>query len=85
MLSPDNIYDNMSGQNCVFGNNTNNIDNEVIFLHDIKKWLVDEDPRVIEMVELIYFHDYSVKAAAEIVGLSGAGANMKLKDLSKNK
>lgn len=52
---------------------------------DMQKWLKDEDPRVVKIVELMYFHDYTVKAAAEQVGLTGAGANLKLKCLKNNK
>ena len=61
------------------------LDDEAIFMCDMGQWLNDEDKRVVKIIELIYFGDYSIKAAAEKVGLSGAGANMKLKNLAKNK
>jgi RNA polymerase sigma factor (sigma-70 family) len=61
------------------------VDDDVIFKHDMCKFLETADPRIIKIFELMYFHDYSIKAAAEEVGLSGAGANMKLKNLQDNK
>lgn len=61
------------------------VDEDVIFKHDMQKFLDTADPRIVKIFELMYFHDYSIKAAAEEVGLSGAGANMKLKDLQENK
>jgi hypothetical protein len=82
MLSPNGLYENFYD---AVHDQIHSIDDDAIFSHDIKNWLSKEDPRVVRIVELIYFHDYSVKAAAEKVGLSGAGANMKLKELSKNK
>jgi len=61
------------------------VDEDVIFRHDMLNFLETADPRIVKIFELIYLHDYSIKAAAEEVGLSGAGANMKLKDLQYNK
>ena len=61
------------------------LDEEVIFRHDMQAFLETADPRLVKIFELIYFQDYSISAAAEKVGLSGAGANMKLKDLQDNK
>lgn len=86
MLTPSGLYENCNDSNTLTINNEpEQIDEDAIFTLDMKNWLKDEDPRVVKIVELIYFKDYSIKAAAEEVGLSGAGANMKLKDLSKNK
>lgn len=86
MLAPAGLYENCNDDNIPgIQNEIKDIDDNVIFTHDVQNWLKNEDPRVVKIVELIYFRDYSIKAAAEEVGLSGAGANMKLKELSKNK
>lgn len=61
------------------------LDEEVISSYDLKKWLDEEDPRVAKIIELVCFKDYSIKAAAEQVGLTGAGANIKLKELKNKK
>jgi RNA polymerase sigma factor (sigma-70 family) len=81
-IDDDSHVDMSAGEHYSFiRNETKTLDEEVIHTHDIKAWLESEDPRIVKIIELIYFHDYSIKAAAEEVGLSGAGANMKLKDL----
>ncbi len=86
MLRPGGLYENMPDyQDPIIGDEAECIDESVIFMHDMRKWLENEDPRVVKILELIYFQDYSIKAAAEEVGLSGAGANMKLKELANNK
>jgi len=63
----------------------NHPDDKIIYMHDIQKWLEKEDPRTAEIVKLICFQDYSISAAAEKVGLTGAGVNMKLKSLKSKK
>lgn len=63
----------------------NHPDDKIIHMHDIQKWLEKEDPRIAKIVELVCFQDLSIKAAAEQVGLTGAGANMKLKSLRNKK
>lgn len=75
--SPNDFSRILDGESC--------IDKDVIFMHDMRKWLENEDPRVVKIIELYCFHDYSIKAASEAVGLSGAGGNMKLKELAKNR
>lgn len=85
ILAPSSLYENCNGSLAPIHNKKEVVDDGVIFTHDMQNWLKNEDPRVVKIVELIYFRDYSIKAAAEEVGLSGAGANMKLKELSKNK
>lgn len=60
------------------------LDDSVITMHDIGKWLKDEDPRVVKIIELVCFEDYSVSNAAKQVGLTGAGASLKLKNLKNN-
>lgn len=61
------------------------VDEQVITREDMNILLENEDPKIAEMVRLIYFYDYSIKAAAEKVGISSAGANIKLKKLQDNK
>lgn len=65
-------------------NYRSSMDENIIKSHDIQKWLSTEEPLVVKIVKLICLHDYSIKAAAEKVGISGAWANIKLKNL-KNK
>lgn len=55
-----------------------------MFVSDLEKVLENEDPRVAKIIRLHCFCDYSIKAAAEQVGLTGAGGNLKLKKLAKN-
>lgn len=86
-LSPNRFYEDFSDIHTDFGamlDDTYPVDDHAIFLHDMKNWLYNEDPRVVRIIELYCFHDYSIKAAAEEVGLSGAGGNMKLKELARN-
>lgn len=61
------------------------LDEEVIYISDLQKWLQDEDPRVVKIIELVCFNDYSITDAAKQVGLTGAGASLKLKNLKKKK
>jgi len=61
------------------------LENHVILKHDIEKWIKSEDPKVLKLVELVCFEDYSIKAAAEIVGISNTGANNKFKKLKRKK
>jgi len=57
------------------------LDDSVISSCDIQKWLANEEPMVVKLIELICFHDYSLKAAADHVGISRAWADIKLKKL----
>jgi RNA polymerase sigma factor (sigma-70 family) len=84
-LMPGTRDNTLEFKDFTMNNNITNIDDNIIFICDINKWLKNKDPRLIRIIELIYFNDYSIKAAAEEVGLSSAGANIKLKELSKNK
>lgn len=84
-LMPGSQDNALEFRDFTMNNNITNVDDNIIFMCDIGKWLRNEDPRLIKIIELIYFKDYSIKAAAEEVGLSSAGANIKLKELSKNK
>ena len=54
-------------------------------LDNLIESLSEIDPRLVKIIELVAIQDYSVKAAAEKVGLSGAGASVKLKKLKDNK
>lgn len=74
----------MLDESDLFQQHSPSLDDNVITICDIQKWLADEDPRVIKIIELVCFKDYSVRAAADEVGLTGAGASLKLKNL-KNK
>jgi len=76
--------DDISDESDLLQQNEGALDDSVITMHDLQKWLADEDPRVVKIIELVCFKDYSVRAAAEEVGLTGAGASLKLKSL-KNK
>ena len=60
------------------------IDEQVIRDYDIQSWLKNEDSETEEMIKLIYFKDFSIKMAAEKVGISSAAANTKLKKLQNN-
>lgn len=77
------IYTNT--QEVVISDEVELLDEGVLRICDMQKWFEDEDPRVVKIVELMYFHDYSITAAAKEVGLTGAGANMKLKNLKNKK
>lgn len=61
------------------------LEDVVISKHDFEKWMESEDPQIRQLVELICFKDYSVKAAAEAVGISHTGASNKLKKLKRKK
>lgn len=43
------------------------------------------DYKTSKIIELVYFRDYSIKDAAEAVGLSGWAASMRLKNLARKK
>jgi hypothetical protein len=58
---------------------------DIIKSQDLEKWLEQEDPRVIKIIELMCLYDYSVSSAAKQVGLTSAGANLKLKSLRRKK
>jgi RNA polymerase sigma factor (sigma-70 family) len=57
----------------------------VNFRLSLKKLLSKIDDKTAKIVELVYFEDYTIKDAAEIVGLSGWAASMRLKNLSKKR
>jgi DNA-directed RNA polymerase sigma subunit (sigma70/sigma32) len=57
------------------------LDENVIMSYDVQKWLATEDPLVVRLIELICIRDYSLKAAADEVGISRAWADVKLKQL----
>ena len=76
-------YINM--QESIISDEITPIDDEVLGACDMQKWFQDEDPRVVKIVELMCFHDYSLTAAAKEVGLSGTGAGMKLRNLKDKK
>lgn len=87
----DNFYDgdftnpdDISDESDILQQQSAPLDDSVITMHDLQKWLADEDPRVVKIIELVCFKDYSVRTAAQEVGLTGAGASLKLKGL-KNK
>jgi len=69
----------------IIGNKQVSVEDQVILKEDMSSLLEDEDPKLVEIINLIYFQDYSIKAAAEKVGISSAGANIKLKKLQDNK
>jgi len=76
-------YINM--QDPIISDKIKPLDEEVIHMYDMEKWLEDEDPRVVKALELMYFHDYSISAAAKEVNLTGTGLSMKFKDLKNKK
>jgi RNA polymerase sigma factor (sigma-70 family) len=61
------------------------LENRTALKYDIEKWMKSEDPKVKKLVELVCFKDYSIKAAAEVVGISHTGATNKLKRLKRKK
>jgi len=77
--------ENMIKNTNIFGDPKDLSEDNIISRHDFREWLKDEDPRMIKVIELICFHDYSIKEAAAEAGISNAGANIKLKNLRKNK
>ena len=89
VISDDDAYpantDNMIKNTNIFGDPKDVSEDHIISRHDFKEWLKDEDPRMIRVIELICFHDYSIKEAAAEAGISNAGANIKLKKLGKSK
>ena len=56
----------------------------VISAHDIQKWLKSEDPSLAKIINLMYTCDYTIKDAAQEVGMTVAAASVKLKRI-KNK
>jgi len=69
----------------IIGNSPVSTEDKVILKEDLDAFLENEDEKLVEIINLIYYQDYSVKDAAEKVGISGAGASMKLKNLQNNK
>ena len=55
------------------------------FLSSLSRLVSTMDAKTSKIIELIYLNDYSIKDAAEEVGLSGWAASMRLKNLSKNR
>lgn len=68
----------------VYGNKPR-LDEQVILKKDMEKWMDLEDEEIKKLVELVCFKDYSIKAAAEIIGISHTGASNKLKKLKRKK
>ena len=61
------------------------LDDSVILKRDVEKGIEREDEQVRGLVGLICFNDYTVKAAAEAMGISHTGASNKLKNLKRKK
>lgn len=61
------------------------LDDYITFKSDIIKWVEKEDLKTKQLIELVCFDDYSIKAAAEKLGMSHTGANNKLKSLKRKK
>jgi len=53
--------------------------------YDLEKFMKSENLQTRKLIELVCFKDYSVKAAAEAVGISHTGANNKLRRLKRKK
>ena len=51
----------------------------------IKKLSKGLDRKTSKIIELVYFEDYSIKEAAQVVGLSNWGASLRLKKLANKK
>ena len=62
-------------------NYTYSVDDYTIYKYDLKKWLKNEDPLLVKIINLVYYNNYSIKSAAKRVGISGAWAHIKLKKL----
>jgi len=69
----------------IVGNRQCPLDEEIIIREDVQTLINESDPTIAKMLDLIYFHDYSITSAAEEVGMSSAGANIKLKRLRRKK
>lgn len=67
----------------LFGNKSA-VDEDAIYAHDFKNWIKTKDAKTARIIELIYFKDYSISAAAEEVGISQAGANKRIKEFVGN-
>lgn len=61
------------------------LDERMSFMHDIEKWIKSENKQMQKLIELVCFKDYSIKAAAKIIGISPTSANNKLKRLKRKK
>ena len=61
------------------------LENIVIFKNDFDKLIRGEDYKMQELIKLICMKDYSIKAAAEKIGISHTGASNRLKRLQKKK
>lgn len=56
---------------------------DINFEVSIKKFSKELDPDTAQLLKLVCFHDYTIKDAAEKVGLSGWAASIRLKKLLK--
>lgn len=77
--------DDVMDKSDILQQNQEPLDDSVISACDMNSWLEGEDPRLVKIVKLICFDDYSVRAAGRAVGLTGAGASMKLRELKDKK
>jgi RNA polymerase sigma factor (sigma-70 family) len=84
ILVEDIVSDESFDIPLVFGKRLK-LEDKTTFKCDIEKFMKSESPEVRKLVELVCFNDYSVKAAAEIIGISHTGASNKLKKLKKKK
>jgi RNA polymerase sigma factor (sigma-70 family) len=78
------FIDSVPRDNSVFGGNQDSED-EMEISSSIESICQDLDEKTAKIVRLVCLEDYSIKDAADEVGLSSWAANVRLKNLSKNK
>lgn len=61
------------------------LEDQVAIKVDMEKFTRSEDPKIKKLINLVCFNDYSIKAAAKVVGMSHTGATNKLAQLKRKK
>ena len=79
-----NFEDGLSGDNSIYSAGkepimTSDFTSSILKLYD------SIDNKTAKIIELVCLNDYSIKDAAEEVGLTGWAASMRLKKLNKNR
>lgn len=69
----------------MFNRPPTDLDEDVIFRHDMSKIIQKEDHNTQKLVELIYCDGLSTSAAAKKIGMSSVGADFKLKRLARKR
>lgn len=80
-LDPVDDEEENNFNSIIDGNN----ENSMILSHDISEWMIESDPVMAKLLNLIMLKDYSVSKAAREIGISNSSANAKLKKLKDDK